>query len=53
MSFYTQKVKAFKLIDKLFDEKKSLEQIQFIVESNFGFSKKMIQNRVELLKNYR
>lgn len=52
MSYSYQKLKigAYRLIDKLHAQKKSRDEILIAVQSNFGFGKKIVDERLEAIK---
>jgi len=51
MSFYTDKVKAYRLIDKLIMENTREDLIFFKIQTTFGFSEKFIKDRINLIRS--
>lgn len=52
MDFYKEKQRAIRMIDEMLKDGKDIEQIYFKVETCFGFSEKMVDKRVERMKNF-
>lgn len=52
MDFYKEKQRAIRMIDEMLKDGKDIEQIYFKVETCFDFSEKMIDKRVERMKNF-
>ena len=50
-SFYESKIMALKTIDKMVENEISEDNIIYHIETSYGFSSKMVKNRLELLKN--
>ncbi len=53
MDYYQNKAKAFKIIDKMLSEKKSLDEIEFKIATLFGFTRKIIDQRINMIKRVR
>ena len=49
MDYYTEKKKAIVEIDEMFAKGKDLATICFRITTKYGFSKKMILDRIDLL----
>ena len=50
-TYYESKIQALKAIDNMVDQGISEERIVYHIENTYGFSSKMVKNRLELLKN--
>ena len=50
MSYYADKKKAFLLIDEMLREGRSHEEIELKLATRFGFSKKILEQRIEMYK---
>ena len=51
--FYKKKSGAIKLIDKMLEERKPIEEIEYIVLREYGFGKAMINKRILLYRKLR
>lgn len=49
-SYQKMRMAATKLVDKLYAEKKSEEEIVLIIEPNSGFGVRFVHARIEVLK---
>jgi len=47
--YYTEKRRAYQVIDELFKDGKSEELITMKVQTMFGFGKKVVRERLEIL----
>jgi hypothetical protein len=50
MDYYDKKRNAYKLVDEMLSEGKSIEQIHFKVSTIFGFGIKFVTERVKILE---
>jgi len=50
MSFYENKRKAALLVDEMLIKNKSIPEIELSISTKFGFGRKFIMNRIQLLK---
>ena len=50
MDFYKQKREAFKLIDDMVSEGRPVKNIYFKVATKFGFSNKIVDQRLKMLE---
>jgi len=50
VDYYKEKRMAFNMIDKLLSEGVNIEIIYFKIETIYGFSKKLVDSRLESLK---
>jgi hypothetical protein len=50
MSYYKEKIKAFRIIEEMFVNGKSNEEIEYKISILFGFGAAMVKKRIELLK---
>jgi len=48
--YYKERKKALILIDKMLNEKKEINEIYFKIDTLFGFGKKIVDDRIKLLK---
>jgi len=51
MSYYHDKRKAWQLVDTLYAKKMETKKIVFQVSTLFGFGKKFVEERIELLES--
>ena len=49
MDYYAKKAKANKIIDQLYREDRTIDYIEFKISTMFGFGRKIVENRIELL----
>lgn len=50
MSFYENKKKAALLVDEMLLDKRSLLEIELAISTKYGFGRKFIQRRIELIE---
>jgi hypothetical protein len=50
MDFYEKKIRALKRIDELVTNQEEIEKIYYKIETEFGFGKKFVDNRIQRLK---
>ena len=48
--FYKNKINAIKMIDQMLKDKKLIEIIEYHINTNFGFGKRFVDNRIKQLK---
>ncbi len=51
MDFYTRKVEATKIVDKMLSEKKKRETIIYTLQTSYGFGEKFLDNRMKVLQD--
>lgn len=49
MSYYKDKKKALRIIDKMYEAGNSIEEIEYRISKGFGFGRSMILSRFKLL----
>ena len=50
MSYYHNKIQAYRLIDEMFKNGNSESKIIFKIQTLFGFSEKMVKERITLIE---
>lgn len=50
MGYYQDKVRANRIIDEMFSLGCSIDEIEFKISTQFGFSRKFIEKRTELIE---
>ena len=50
MSFYKEKAKAYRKIDQMLSDGKPQEVIIFRVATEFGFSEKIVKERIKMIR---
>jgi len=50
MGYYSDKKKAFDIIDSMLAAGKTIDQIEYKISRRFGFGRKIIEERIELIK---
>ena len=53
MNFYSEKRRAIAIIDKLLADGKSEDAITMVIQRDFGFSSRIVRERIALLKRLR
>lgn len=53
MSYYDDKKRALDKITSMYEEGKPFNEILLYVENKFGFSKKIVQDRIKLIESFR
>jgi hypothetical protein len=49
MGYYYDKKKAFRKIDEMYKDGASIDRIELKISTLFGFGRKMVEQRIELL----
>ncbi len=52
MNVYQMKQRAFALVDKMYNDGADEATITYHVQSQFGFSKKLVKERIEAINAY-
>lgn len=50
-TYLNEKRAAYKLIDDLYTQGKSIDEILLAVQTSYGFGRKIVEERLELLKS--
>lgn len=53
MSYNKMKMDAFAMIDKMLSKGENMALIEFKVATQYGFSKKIIQDRIDMIEKLR
>lgn len=51
MDYYKKKAMAFQDIDNMLREDKTIDEIELKISTKYGFGRKLIEERMELIKN--
>ena len=49
MGYYENKVLAYQLINSMLEKNINQDEIEFVVQTRFGFGKKLVQNYIDSL----